>query len=205
MPDDTRDATQKTLSDPDTWVERHGDALYRYALLRLRDSTVAEDLVQDTFLAVLRQRDGFAGRSDERTWMIGILKHKIIDHFRSAARELPLNGTDDPAGGSPTEFHQDGLLAGSWKSEARPADWCVDWSDTVECIEFRQILDRCLQALNPRQRTTFVLREMEELPSEEICNTLRISPTNLRVILHRVRLRLRACLERHWLGGRKGK
>lgn len=189
------------LSDPDAWVDRHGDVLYRYALLRLHDAQVAEDLVQETFLAALRQRDRFAGRSDERTWMVGILKHKIIDHFRRVARELPLNGMDPPGGGNPTEFHQYGLLAGTWKSAARPAEWSMDLSDGVERSEFRKILDRCLEALKPFLRQAFVLREMEELKTEEICNILEVSPTNLRVMLHRGRLRLRSCLEHNWLSG----
>ncbi|MHC4945232.1 MAG: RNA polymerase sigma factor, partial [Planctomycetota bacterium] len=78
------------LSDPATWVDEHGDALYRFAITRLKDPEAAEEIVQETFLAALKAKDSFKGRSSERTWLIGILKNKVIDHFRKMSRERPV-------------------------------------------------------------------------------------------------------------------
>ena len=84
--------------DPGKWLDDHGDYLFKYASFRLRDDTAAEDAVQETFLAALKAYERFEGRGSERTWLVGILKHKIIDHFRKASREAPLGeGADDGA------------------------------------------------------------------------------------------------------------
>lgn len=83
-----------SLSDPKTWVEEHGNYLFRYALIRVRNETVAEDLVQDTLLAAFQGKERFSGQSTERSWLTGILKHKVLDHFRRQARERTVN-TDD--------------------------------------------------------------------------------------------------------------
>src|SRR5262249_60497286 len=77
----------EAVTDPETWVDRYGDGLYRYALLRLRAPDLAADVVQETFLEALRVRHTFARRSSERTWLIGILRHKIVDQLRRASRE----------------------------------------------------------------------------------------------------------------------
>ena len=74
-------------SDPEQWLDQHGDALYAFALLRVQQPAVAEDLVQDTLLAAFSGRERFGGGAQERTWLIGILKHKIIDHLRKSGRE----------------------------------------------------------------------------------------------------------------------
>ena len=71
-----------TAATPDDWVEAHGDYLFNFAIGQLRDASVAEDLVQDTFLAAFKARDRFSGQSSERTWLVGILRHKICDHLR---------------------------------------------------------------------------------------------------------------------------
>src|SRR5574341_645060 len=184
------------LSNPETWVELHGDYLFRYALSRVRDPALAEDLIQDTFLSALRARDEFAGQSSERTWLVAILKNKIIDYFRKAGREVALEEeeSESPKGGE--SFRSSGLLAGAGKSGARPKEWMVDSSDPVEQKEFWNYLRLCLSELSPRDAQAFVLREMEELEAPEICNKLALTPTNLRVLLYRVRLSLRRCLEK---------
>ncbi len=79
------------LSNPEDWVDQHGDYCFRFAVLRVHDSEVAQDLVQETFVAALEARDRFAGRSAERGWLVGILKHKLIDHFRRTSRECVLD------------------------------------------------------------------------------------------------------------------
>src|SRR5215510_12490677 len=103
-------AISKPMLDPTIWLERHGDYLYRYAMLRLRDSSAAEDVVQETLLAALKSAARFAGASSERTWLVGILKHKISDWFRRQ-RE-----TTDSINSDEEFFDKDGF----WKSEKRP-------------------------------------------------------------------------------------
>jgi RNA polymerase sigma-70 factor (ECF subfamily) len=175
--------SRQTL-DPTVWVEQHGDYLFRYALLRLRDPDLAETLVQETFLAALNSQEKFAGRSSERTWLVGILKHKIIDHFRRSSRER-----------QEEEFFNE---RGYWKVE--PTDWGIDPSTLVENQEFWRTLKHCVSELPPRTANAFLWREVDGLRSEEICKALDISAPNLWVMLHRARLHLRQCIEEHWLG-----
>ena len=80
-------AIKTPIDNPENWVDEYGDYLYRYALSRVKDPIIAEDLVQETFLAALKARHNFQGRSTARTWMIAILKHKIVDYIRQKVRE----------------------------------------------------------------------------------------------------------------------
>ncbi|MGB7030300.1 MAG: sigma-70 family RNA polymerase sigma factor, partial [Syntrophobacteria bacterium] len=108
------------ISDPKVWVDEHGDALFRYALFRTQNGQVAEDLVQETFLAALRGKDSFAGRSSVKTWLFGILKHKIIDHIRKISRERPEEDIETLANLADKTFNEQGV----WKSQ--PAKWTTD-------------------------------------------------------------------------------
>ncbi len=197
-----RPENSATLTNPVEWIDRHGEYLLRYAMLRVKNQTVAEDLVQETFLAALKGRDSFAGRSHERTWLVGILKNKIVDHFRKAARELPLEEPDTHAEGPDPDFQHTGPLAGAWQPDKQPQDWLIDPGDIAEQREFWKYLNQCLDELQQRTAMAFVLREIEDLPPEEICNIMEISATNLRVMLHRGRKQLRRCLEYNWLEDR---
>ena len=181
---------------PENWVEKHGDYLYRFALSRLRDSKTAEDVLQETFLAALESRHRFEGRSSERNWLAGILKHKILDHFRRAGREVKLDDRDEPADMAAEWFDEDG----HWKlDENSPAEW-GDPDRTLEQSQFWEALGRCLGELPSRTARAFTLREIEEEETGAICKDLNITPTNLWVILHRARMHLRRCLEFHWIG-----
>ena len=183
------------LSDTDTWLDRHGDALYRYALVRVRDSDIAEDMVQETLLAALRARDSYAGQASERTWLVAILKNKIIDHFRRAARETPM--PDPPEPDDTVEAFFEGETPGHW-TEA-PATW--GRPDTaLEQTEFWRAFRDCLANLPERQARVFALTELDELSTPELCKALDITASNAWVLLHRARLRLRDCLERSWFG-----
>jgi RNA polymerase sigma-70 factor (ECF subfamily) len=180
-------------SEAETWVERHGDALFAYALTRVSDPQTAEDVVQETFLAALKAREQFAGQSSERTWLLAILKRRIVDHYRQWARRVA-QAADECA----ASFNEPFTSAGSW--QRAPSDWGVDPVRAMERREFQEVLHRCLAALPPRMQAAMVLRELEGLPSEEVCQILGVSPTNLWTLLHRARLRLRACLEQNWFG-----
>jgi RNA polymerase sigma-70 factor, ECF subfamily len=189
MTDMTADQATTDARDPSRWVDQHGDALFRFALLRVRDVELAADLVQDTFLSALKGLDGFHGRSSIRTWLTGILKHKIIDYYRRNRSEI-LESDLGPTG---NELEHAESLRPSWKeSPAR----------MVENREFWDVLTECLSGLPEAHRRAFALREFDDLPSEEIRKVLGVTPTNLWVMLHRARTKLRRCLETNWFEGR---
>lgn len=193
----TDPALARDASDPEEWLTRHGDALYRYALMRGRDSALAEDLVQETLLAALRARRDFAGRSAERTWLISILRHKLIDHLRRHAREQIL---DEPLDDDEvTDALFDSAENHHWQRP--PQDW-ANPSAALEQKQFWLTLSECLEALPPRQAQVFALCEIDGLTGGEACKVLDLSSSNLWVMLHRARLRLRQCLESNWFDRR---
>ena len=186
----------KRLADPETWVDEFGDYLLRYALSFVRDKQVAEDLVQETFLAALQSRKSFIGQSSEKTWLVGILKHKAVDYYRKERRHIQLEGDED---GAQESFVRTGRWAGFWKTGPDPKDWKFDPGKNAEHNAFQAILLRCLSRLSPRQARVFELREVEQRDTKEICLELNISESNLWVMLHRARLCLRKCIEVKWL------
>jgi len=183
-----------TSSDAGAWLDKHGDALFRYAMFRVRDSFVAEDLVQETLLAALKGYDKFQRRGSERTWLIGVLKHKIVDHFRRSQREAQLDVFDDWFVES--EFFE--ASAGDWNAERAPADWLTSQNQLVERISFWKALNNCLAHMPARAASVFTLREFDGLQSDAICDMLGITVNNLWVLLHRARMHLRNCLEMNW-------
>ncbi len=186
-------------SDPSEWLDRHCDALFRYALLRTRDAELAEEMVQECLLAALKARSAFAGKSSERTWLIGILKRKLIDHARRKERE---RSQGDNASQQTGEFIEAMVFdrRGFWKEA--PARWGGDPRRQAQAREFRAVFDRCIETLPSPLAEAFLLREVDQLESKEICEVLDLSPTNLWTRLHRARLALRACLEKNWFGDR---
>jgi RNA polymerase sigma-70 factor (ECF subfamily) len=187
-------------TDPETWVERYGDSLYRYALLRLRAPDLAADVVQETFLEALRARRSFAGRSSERTWLIGILRHKIIDHLRRSGRDLAAGNGALPGGGSnvgPVGSSEGPFDArGRWK--VGPASWRGDPSRAMESREFWDAFGRCLAGLPRGLADAFFLRELDGVDADEVQRILEITPANFWKRLHRARMLLRQCLEAGW-------
>lgn len=184
-------------SDCATWLDQHGDYLFKYAVFRLRDNTAAEDVVQETFLAALKAYERFEGRGSERTWLTGILKHKITDHFRRVSREAAI-GEDVEEGPEHNEFFQEGQWSGHWDVDHAPTDWHATPAELIERNDFWKVFSDCLSPLPQRTASAFTLREVDGLKSEEICELLNISVNNLWVMLHRARLHLRNCLEINW-------
>jgi RNA polymerase sigma-70 factor (ECF subfamily) len=185
---------------PEQWVEAHGDSLFRYAYLRLRDRDAAEDLVQETLLAALRSHGGFAGNSSERTWLIGILKHKLSDHWRRLARSAPVEAASDPDSDDPDDLLEklfDAVAGNHWRTA--PSPW-RDPDAALQQQQFWRVLADCIAALPAAQAQAFSLCELDGLEGAEACKVLDVAPTNLWVMLHRARLRLRQCLENHWFG-----
>jgi RNA polymerase sigma-70 factor (ECF subfamily) len=187
---------ERSLSDPQTWTDQHGDYLYRGALVRVRDTGLAEEIVQETFLAALQARRTFAGQSSERSWLVGIMKHKIVDHYRKRRRESLREDLDGVVDGLEGEGEFD--EGGHWKLDrTSPMDWPENPGGVLERKQFWDVLKRCLAELPPRMAQVFLFREVDEVSSKEICETLNITPANLWVLLHRARKHLRRCLEVH--------
>ena len=189
-------STQQGL-DPDKWLDCHGNYLYRYALVRVREAAVAEDLLQETLLAAVGSCHSHAGRSSERTWLVGIMKHKVIDHFRRAVRnaQFQLPPEDDEI----EWFEQSGPWRGHWREDQAPMTWPVQ---ALESREFWETFEHCLSELPPQMSIAFTLREIDGLTSTEICEILDITPNNLWVLLHRSRIKLRHLLEANWFSRR---
>jgi len=180
------------------WLTDHGDYLFNLAVGQLRDPLVAEDVVQETFLAALKARDRFSGRSSDRTWLVGILRHKIYDHLRKVCRERPVRSASDERGRQEQEAWDDSLL---WAHEV--AAECMEPSRRMELAEFREALQLALGKLPPRIAQVFQMYEVEERPNREVCDKLKISESNLWVMLHRARKQLRQELAGWWEGKRE--
>jgi RNA polymerase sigma-70 factor (ECF subfamily) len=181
--------TERT--DPVDWVDLYGDYLYRYAVSRLRDSNVAEDVVQETFIAGIRHHDQFSGKGSQRGWLLGILKRKIIDYVRKRNRQERVGSFEDET--DPTVLLFD--ANGQWKKNALP-DTSPDRN--IQSLELNEIVQDCLTHLPQGQADVFILSVMEELESEQICQELDITPQNLWVRLHRARLGLAKCVSSKW-------
>jgi RNA polymerase sigma-70 factor (ECF subfamily) len=176
-----------------TQLETHRRYLLRIATLQLRDTALAEDVVQDTLVAALQGEKGFSGKSSLRTWLTGILKHKVVDAIRQKTRAPTFASFDD-------ECRVDDLDAlfdetGHWENP--PADWGNPESQLSQ-QQFFEVMQGCLENLPPNTARIFVMREVMELETDEICTELTITSNNLWVILHRARLSLRECLEQRW-------
>lgn len=182
-------------------IEAHRAYLYRYAMLQLRDAARAEDAVQETLLAALESRAAFAGRSSIKTWLTGILKHKITDSIRRQLRESPI---DTRAAGDDPEDAR--AYADQFFDRAREDHWHAaprSWEDPERSFEqkrFWEVFERCASGLPAQTARVFAMREFMGLATDDICKELGISSTNCWVILYRARMALRECLELNWFG-----
>lgn len=170
------------------------DYLLKFARLQLRNDAWAEDAVSEVLLAALAKPQSFSHRSQLKTWLVGILKHKVVDALRHHGREISGLEASDDDNADPLEwiaFNADGHF-----SQA-PADW-GNPEQAMGSKQFFEILEACASKLPPTQGRLFLMREWLELSCEEICKELGLTPTNLYVQLHRARLRLRECLEMNW-------
>lgn len=190
----TPPAAKITNADPASWVDLYADYLYRFAIIRISDQDVAEELVQETFIAAIAaaKENRYQGKSQEKTWLTGILKHKIIDHIRRKYKDR----------GIPLEMVGEDVIESSFAADGhwrvKPGEWGINPSDRYEQKELGKILMACIEALQERQADAIRLRELDEKNTEEICKILMISATNYWVLMHRARLSLRRCVDDHW-------
>ncbi|HEX9512549.1 MAG TPA: sigma-70 family RNA polymerase sigma factor [Puia sp.] len=185
---------QTIKANPQKWLELYGDMLYQYALPRVNDKVIAEDLVQDTFLAALKGLDGYKGEASEKNWLFTILKNKIIDHYRKKATGLSVVEMPDLQVFENVWFDEEG----NWVENRKPKDWYASDNPT-ERKEIQKIINWCKDHLKALQQQVFTLKYMEDLDSDEICKVLNISSSNYWVLIHRARLQMRDCVEKQWL------
>ena len=179
--------------DPDRWLDEHGDHLYRYALVRLRDHSIAQDMVQETLLAAIKAQDRFDGRRPIRAWLMGILKHKVVDYIRKKSRESYIEDLQQPGQESAFLMEHFGI------ANRTPPPWKFNPRKAFEQKEFWDVFTKCLSKLEEKMHRAFVLRELEDEETEEVCKQMKITPNYLWVILHRAREQLKGCLSENWL------
>jgi len=173
----------------EVWVDDYGDALFQFARARVKDGPTAEDLVQETFLAAFQAKERYKGRSSEKTWLFGILKHKIIDHYRKSKQFVNVHDySDDPD-------HVEAFFnaKGSW--HLRPSHWTVNPAKAQANREFIDHFFKCLSGMPKRTADVFIKREIDGLETGDICKRYDITEKNCWVILYRARMLLRRCLE----------
>jgi RNA polymerase sigma-70 factor (TIGR02943 family) len=190
--------------DPSKWLTQYGDYLFSYALLKIGNRVLAEDLVQDTFLAAIRAKETFKGESSEKTWLISILKNKIIDAYR---KKDILKNTSQYLGETEEQFSSQFFdpSDGHWLPSSVPASWSDSPDSALNDKEFDGVLQLCVQKMPPRLVAVFVAKYVDEEDSEIICKVHSLSPSNFWVILHRAKVLVRSCLEKNWFQVKRGK
>ncbi|MFD0993865.1 sigma-70 family RNA polymerase sigma factor [Tenacibaculum geojense] len=177
--------------NPDNWIDNYADYLFNYAIARVNNYDIAKDLVQETFFAGLKSAKNFEGKSTERTWLISILKRKIIDYYRK------INSKKGQAEVR-MSFYDDGDNEGNWIEERVPQSWDSTTEKDIENDELKLQIDSCINKLPEKYALVFRMKTIQGFETEDICKELDITASNLWVIIHRARTQLRDCLEKNW-------
>ncbi len=176
---------------PDQWIDLYADYLYNYSISRVGKPEIAKDLVQETFFAGLKAMENFEGKASERTWLVAILKRKIIDYYRKVnskkgKSEVRMN------------FYRDGAKEGDWLEERVPQTWGSDADKKIENEELGNTLEACIEKLPEKYAMVFKMKTLRDFSTDQICKELDITSSNLWVIIHRARTQLRRCMEDNW-------
>jgi len=182
----------KQEHDAVEWLNLYGDALYRFAMFRVQDSFAAEDMVQETLLAACGSYKNFSGTSSVKTWLTGILKHKILDYYRKFTPEQNGANLDDFASSPGSMFD----TKEKWK--VKPEDWKHDPKNVFEQKELMAVITACIADLPTKLSLVYRMRELEGATTKQICKRFETGESNCWVILHRARLLMRRCLESNW-------
>jgi len=183
---------QKTNTlNPNKWIDNYADYLFNYTITRIDNAELAKDIVQETFFSGLKAMKNYRGDASERTWLVSILKRKIIDQYRKmnskkGKAEVRVN------------FYEEGDKKGSWLENCVPQTWDNEAETDIETKELGVAINKCVEALPEKYRTVFKMKTIRNFDTDEICNELDISSSNLWVIIHRARLQLRKCMEESW-------
>ena len=185
----------KNLLNPESWIDLYGDYLFTFARMRVSDSALAEDLVQDTFFSAFKAKDNFEGKAAEKTWLVSILKNKIIDHYRKTGlKDAKGNRLSGKKNVSIDNFFREG----EWSSNSRPKNWNSDVNQPIETKEFFEIFHGCVDRIKGKGAIAFKMKYIDQDDSDYICKELNITPSNYWVLIHRAKLQLKECLDIRW-------
>jgi RNA polymerase sigma factor (sigma-70 family) len=179
------------LINEEQWVDRYSDYFYNYTFIRVNNHEIAQDLISETFLAGLKSAPNFKGEASERTWLISILKRKIIDHYR---KKYSNKGKAEIRMNYLGEHDQ-----GDWLEERVSDPYDKSAEDSMENEELGSAIHKCLDGLQPKQAAIFKMKTIDDFDTEVVCNEYNITPSNLWVIIHRARTAMADCLEQNWL------
>ncbi|GLU43810.1 sigma-70 family RNA polymerase sigma factor [Allomuricauda sp. NBRC 101325] len=176
---------------PENWVDQHADYLFNYAVGRVSDAEIAKDLVQETFMAGLNSSKNFKGDAAERTWLVSILKRKVIDHYRK------INSKKGKAEVR-MSYSSDTEAEGDWLEQQVADPFSKDGDNVMENEELGMAIQDCMSKLPEKQAMVFKMKTIQDMSTEDICNELGINPSNLWVMIHRARTALMGCLNENW-------
>ncbi|MFT4831097.1 MAG: RNA polymerase sigma-70 factor (TIGR02943 family) [Psychroserpens sp.] len=176
---------------PKIWVDQYADYLFNYAVSRVSDAEIAKDLVQETFFAGLKSAKNYKGDAAERTWLIAILKRKVIDHYRK------INSNKGKAEVRMT-YNTSSETEGDWLEEQVADPLSVLENSEIENEELGMAIQECISKLPKKQSLVFTMKTVQGMSTEDICNELDINPSNLWVMIHRARTTLMDCLNQNW-------
>ncbi|WP_010521617.1 sigma-70 family RNA polymerase sigma factor [Aquimarina agarivorans] len=177
--------------NPNTWIKKYSDYLFNYTIVRVDDREIAKDIVQETFFAGLRSMKNFKGEASERTWLISILKRKIIDHYRK------INSNKGKAEVR-MAYNSDSETEGDWLEERVADPYASNAENKIENSELGKAINNCLDSLPDKQATIFRMKTIDNFDTETICNEFNITASNLWVIIHRARTAMASCMEKNW-------
>ena len=187
--------------NPEKWVDNYSDYLFAFAVTKINDISLVEDLIQDTLFSAFKNQASFKGNSSEKTWLTSILKNKIIDHFRKSSSQnekvildnyWEISGDDSP-------FIKDGKFKGHWTGTASERILQFDVDRFIESDEFYKILNDCIAQLSSNHALIFRLKIIDGIDRKQICKDLNISSSNFWVIIHRAKMQVRECISKRWL------
>jgi RNA polymerase sigma-70 factor (TIGR02943 family) len=183
---------------PSKWLASYGNYLYSLAFFKSGNKEVAEDLVQETFLAAVKAKDSFKGESSEKTWLTAILNNKIIDFYR---KKDVLKDSAEYVSETESSFQQNFFESegGHWKADTAPRSWEESADEALNRGDFNRVLEYCIGKMPSKLVPVFIAKYIDDRDSDEICKELNISPSNYWVILHRAKVLMRSCLERNWM------
>ncbi|MFC4263188.1 sigma-70 family RNA polymerase sigma factor [Ferruginibacter yonginensis] len=182
---------QNRVFIPENWVDNYADELFRYTIVRVKDVGFAEDIVQETFLSAWRAKESYNGLASEKNWLYAICKNKIIDHFRKQTHNAAI------ASSAEEDYYFEGT---HWNQQAgAPKEWNINYDKRIEAKEFYTVLEKCKNKLKSIQQHVFVMKFMDDMDADKICEILNITASNYWVLVHRCKLHLRSCLEKNWI------
>lgn len=185
-----RPPTEEEL-EPENWIHLYGDYLFRFAVLRVRRREIAEELVQEALLSGVKALDGFEGKASVKHWLTSILRNKIIDYLRKEKKgDREQVQIEDPV----VEGHFNSF--GIWNTIL--PDWGSTPHTTLHQKDFYLAVQNCLDKLPPRLGKVISLKVIDQVETEEVCKIMDITASNLWVLIHRARIRLRDCIEKTW-------